>query len=204
MLGVAILYQAACAGENEMKRVFSLVLIIALLASAATACSGPAATPAPTPTRAPDTEGPFLEVSVSRLSIYCPAAVPEEQAYKYARMRFDFRVHNLTNEAVTLEEFEYAVSGDGRGADGAQKMVSGEHLDGAIAPYGTTDVDFPLPYISKDEDPALWSEMVEGNVIWTVEGAARIRTTSESLSVPFECVVESYSLSIDERCLEGN
>lgn len=67
-------------------------------------------------------------------------------------------------------------------------------------PEGTTNVDFPLPYISKDEDPALWSEMVKGNVTWTIKGLAHMRAHTEKLSVPFECTVKDYSLQIDERC----
>jgi LEA14-like dessication related protein len=155
--------------------------------------------PKPTPTL--DTKKPFPEVNVSKLSIHCPPGIPEPQAYKYARMRFDFKIHNPNDVAVILEKFEYAVYGDGHAVGGAERMVRGEYLDRSIAPHGTINIDFPLPYISKDEDPALWPEMVKGNVIWTIKGIAHIRYSGENeLDVPFECRVEDYSLQINERC----
>jgi len=154
----------------------------------------------PKPTPALDTKKPFLEVNVSKLFILCPPAIPGPQAYKYARMMFDFKIHNPNDVAVRLEKFEYAVYGDGHAVAGAERMVRGEYPDKAIAPYGTINESFPLPYISKDEDPALWPEMVKGNVIWTIKGIARIRYSGNELDVPFECRVEDYSLQIDERC----
>lgn len=150
--------------------------------------------------KAPEIKKPFVEVSVSSLSIHCPTTMPPLRAYNYARMMFEFKIHNPNNVAVILEKFEYAVYGDGHAVAGVETMVRGEHLDRTIAPSGTTNVDFPLPYISKDEDPALWSEMVKGNVTWTIKGLAHMRAHTEKLSVPFECTVKDYSLQIDERC----
>jgi len=176
----------------------SLLVVLALLMAG---CTGqPEGFPEPP---APEIKKPFVEVSVSRLSIHCPTAVPPPRAYKYARMMFEFKIHNPNNVAVILENFEYAVYGEGHAVAGVETMVRGEYLDRTIAPSGATNIDFPLPYISKDEDSALWSEMVKGNVTWRIKGVAHIRTPTESLSVPFECIVKDYSLSIDERCLKG-
>jgi len=200
-------------GLETMKRkgvpakIAMLIVAIAVILALVTSSCGtpaPAPTPTPKPTPAPDTKQPVLEVSVSRLSIHCPTSVPPPMAYSYARMMFEFKIHNPSAVAVTLEKFEYAVYGDGHTVAGAERMVSGEYPDRAIAPYDTTNVDFPLPYISKEEGPALWAEMAKGNVIWTIKGVAHIRTPAESISVPFECIVRDYSLSIDDRCLEGN
>jgi hypothetical protein len=80
---------------------------------------------------------------VSRLSIHCPTAIPGQQAYQYARMMFEFKIHNPNNVAVILEKFEYAVYGDGHAVAGVETMVWGEHLDRTIAPFGTTNPKFP-------------------------------------------------------------
>ena len=185
--------------KSVPSKIAMLTLAIAVILALVSGCAAPEPTLTSTP--APDIKEPFLEVSVSGLSIHCPVGMPEPEAYKHARMRFEFTIRNPNNEPVILKKFEYAVYGDGHAVGGAERPVRGEYPDRAIAPYGTTNVDFPLPYTSKDEDPALWSEMVNGKVIWTIKGVAHIRTPTESSSVPFECIVEDYSLSIGERCL---
>jgi hypothetical protein len=179
-------------------------LIVVLLASSCQYITGealtPVAEPEPTPTPSLDTNKSFLEASVSRLSINCPASVPPPMAYSHARMMFEFKIHNPNDEPVILEKFEYAVYGDGHTVAGAERMVSGEYPGRAIEPHATANLDFPLPYISKDEDPALWSEMAEGKVIWAIKGVAHICFSGDELEEFFECTVEDYSLQIDERC----
>jgi len=193
--------------EKLVFRTAYLMLTVAtavILAVVISSCIAPAPAPTPEPTLTstpvPDINEPSLEVSVSRLSIHCPVGMPEQLAYKYARMVFEFKIHNPNDEAVILEKFGYAVYGDGHAVGGAERPVRGEFPDRAIAPYGTNNVDFHLPYISKDEDHALWSEMAEGNVIWTIKGVAHIRYSGDEFDVPFECTVKDYSLQIDERC----
>jgi hypothetical protein len=151
-----------------------------------------------------ETHNTILEVSVSNLSISCPPAVPPNIQYKTARMNFQFLVHNQDDDrAVILDKFEYAVYGEDYTVAGPDTMVKGESLNLNIAPGGETELSFPLPYVFKDNFPALWAEMVEGNVTWRIEGTAYIYTPTENLSLPFECTVEEYSISMDERCLEG-
>jgi len=141
-------------------------------------------------------EKPFVEVSVSSLSIHCPTSVPPPQAYKLARMIVEFKIHNPNNAPVILDALEYEIYGDGHAVAGAETMVRGEHLDRTITPSGTTNVELLLPYISKDEDAVIWSKMIKGNVTWRIKGVAHLHTNS----VPFECTVKDYSLQIDERC----
>jgi len=171
-----------------------------VLAFFVTGCTGPPEEP--TETTTPEIQNTILEVSVSSLHISCPAAVMPEMAYKTARMWFEFKIHNPEDVAVILERFEYTVYRDGYTAARTETMVWGESLDRTIEPSDETSLDFPLPYISKVDDPALWSEMVKGNVTWRIEGVAHIRTPTESLSVPFECIVTDYSVDMDPRCLE--
>jgi hypothetical protein len=151
-----------------------------------------------------ETQNTILEISVSHLSLSCPPAVPPDIQYKTARMKLRFLVHNQDDDtAVILDKFEYAVYGEDYTVTGTDTMVRGESLNLNIAPGGETELSFPLPYIFKDDNPALWSEMIKGNVTWRIEGTAYILTYTENLSVPFGCTVENYSIDMGERCLEG-
>jgi hypothetical protein len=150
------------------------------------------------------TKNTILEVTVSGLSIICPVAVPPQLQYKTARMYFKFKIHNPNvDAAVTLDKFEYGVYGDEYAVAGPETIVLGESFNLTIEPSGDAELSSPLPYISKDDFPALWSEMAKGNVTWRIEGTAYIKTSVESLSVPFQCTVKDYSINMDERCLEG-
>jgi hypothetical protein len=153
---------------------------------------------------ATEVQNTILGVSVSNLSITCPPAVPPEMQYKTARMHFTFAVRNPDeNETVTLDKFEFVVYGDEYTVAGPDTMVRGESLNLTIEPAGDVELSFPLPYIVKDDYPALWSEMIKGKVTWRIEGTAYIRTPAESLSVPFQCIIGDYSLNMNEHCLEG-
>ena len=185
-----------------MKNGLRLTMLLAALALLLTGCTGePEESPEPTIT---ETQNTILEVSVSSLSINCPPAVPPDIQYKTARMYFEFMVRNLDDStAVILNKFEYEVYGDGYTVAGPDTKVSGESPNWTIEPSSDTTISFPLPYIFKDDYPALWSEMVKGKVTWRIEGKAYIRTLNENLDVPFECIVKDYSINMNERCLEG-
>ncbi len=164
-------------------------------------CTGTTEEPAKTTT--PENQNTLLDISVSSIHISCPASVMPDMAYKTARMWFDFEIHNPGETEVTLESFEYAVYGDEYTVTGADAIVRGEYPNRpAITPFGNTTLEFQLPYISRDENPALWAEMVKGNVTWRIEGVAHIRTSIASLDIPFECTVADYTVDMDERCLE--
>lgn len=182
------------------KGLWLVTCLPAVLALFIAGCTGPAEE-SPEPTK-PEIQNTIIEVNVSTLSISCPAAVMPDMTYKTARMWFDFEIYNPDDVEVILESFEYAVYGNEHTVAESGTMVRGDNLDRTIAPFGVTPLDFPLPYISKDDDPALWSDMVEGNVTWRIDGVAHIRTPTESLSIPFECIVTDYYVDIDARCLE--
>jgi hypothetical protein len=174
---------------------------LAVSAILVTGCSGQAQE-SPEPTTS-EIQSTTLEVTVSSLSISCPASVAPALQYKTARMYFKFKIHNPNvDAAVTLDKFEYMVYGNEYTVAGPDAMVRGESLNLTIEPSGDAELSSPLPYISKDDYPALWSEMAKENVTWRIEGTAYISTSNGQMNVPFECFVKEYHIDIDENCLE--